>query len=203
MLRRPAAPNLIPLRLVIDGEESTVYLRPPNADDLAGLPDAIKVQLVPEVLAAKPKPSVEEEVAESLKPPAPVKPKPAEPEPLERVADTFMRRFGTQIGATITDPRKVTELGAALLSTLTERGQASAQAQAADEDAAARHLLVRCVQAQADHEGRQVPLRLVTLPGEEDADPLGCFWIGRLPSLRALWAPLREVIVKGTPTFRA
>ena len=37
MLRRPAAPLLIPLRLVIDGEESTVYLRPPNADDLAGL----------------------------------------------------------------------------------------------------------------------------------------------------------------------
>ena len=203
MLRRPAAPLLIPLRLVIDGEESTIFLRPPNADDLAGLPDAIKAQLVPEVLAAKPKPPIEEEVAESLKPTAPVKPKPAEPEPLERVADTFMRRFGAQIGATITDPRKVTELGAALLSTLTERGQASAQAQAADEDAAARHLLVRCVQAQLDDAGDKVPLRFVALPTEEEPDPLHLIWIGHFPSLRALWAPLREVIVKGTPTFRA
>ena len=204
MLRRPAAPTLIPLRLVIDGAESTVYLRPPNADDLAGLPAGIKAGLLPDaaVAAAAPKPTVEDEVADVVKPAAPVKPKPAEPEPLERVADTAMRRFSKEISALLTDPHKITDLGSALLSTLTERGQASALSQAVDEDAAARHLLVRCVQAQDDHEGRQVPLRLVTLAADEDADPLGCFWIGRLPSLRALWPALKEVIVKGTPSFR-
>ena len=188
MLRRPAAPNLIPLRLVIDGEESTIFLRPPNAEDLAGLPSSVKTGLVGEVVSAPPP---DEPVA--------VKPGKAGPEPLERVADAALRRFQPQIAAVLTDPGRLTGLVGEAFGALAARSQA----QAADEDAAARHLLVRCVQAQADHEGRQVPLRLVTLPGEEDADPLGCFWIGRFPSLRALWAPLREVIVKGTPTFRA
>jgi hypothetical protein len=203
MLRRPAAANLLPLRLVIDGAESVVYLRAPTSEDLAGLPDGIKAGLLGEAVAAvTPKPTVEDAVSEVVKPAAPVKPKPPEPEPLERVADTFMRRFGTQIGALLTDPDKITGLGAALLSTLGERGQAAAVAIATDEDAAARHLLVRCVQAQDDHEGRQVPLRLVTLAADEDADPVGCYWIGHFPSLRALWPALKEVVIKSTPSFR-
>jgi len=66
MLRRPAAPTLIPLRLVIDGAESTVYLRPPNADDLAGLPAGIKASLLPDAAVAA---SVEAEpVADKGKP---------------------------------------------------------------------------------------------------------------------------------------
>ena len=185
MLRRPAAPTLIPVRLVIDGAESTVYLRPPNAEDLAGLPPGIKASLLPDAAVAA---VVEAEpVADKGKPGA-----------LERAADSALRRFQPQIGAVLADPAKLTGLVSEAFGALTARSLAAAQ----DEDAAARHLLVRCVQAQDDHEGRQVPLRLVTLAADEDADPLGCFWIGRLPSLRALWPALREVIVKGTPSFR-
>ena len=185
MLRRPAAPNLIPLRLVIDGEESTVYLRPPNADDLAGLPPGIKASLLPDAAVAA---SVEAEpVADKGTPGA-----------LERAADSALRRFQPQIGAVLADPAKLTGLVSEAFGALTARSLAAAQ----DEDAAARHLLVRCVQAQDDHEGHQIPLRLVTLAADEDADPLGCFWTGRLPSLRALWPALKEVIVRGTPSFR-
>lgn len=188
MLRRPVAPLLIPLRLVIDGEESTIFLRPPNADDLAGLPSSVKTGLVGEVVSAPPP---DEPVA--------VKPGKTGPEPLERVADAAMRRFQPQIAAVLADPGRLTGLVGEALGALAARSQA----QAADEDAAARHLLVRCVQAQLDDAGDKVPLRFVALPSEEEPDPLHLIWIGHFPSLRALWAPLREVIVKGTPTFRA
>ncbi len=186
MLRRPAAANLLPLRLVIDGAESVVYLRAPTSEDLAGLPDGIKASLLPDAAAAV---SVEPEpVADKGKPGA-----------LERAADSALRRFQPQIGAVLADPAKLTGLVSEAFGALTARSLAAAQ----DEDAAARHLLVRCVQAQNDHEGRQVPLRLVTLAADEDADPLGCFWIGRLPSLRALWPALKEVVIKSTPSFRS
>ena len=186
MLRRPAAANLTPLRLVIDGAESVVYLRAPTSEDLAGLPDGIKASLLPDAVAAV---SVEAEpVADKGKPGA-----------LERAADSALRRFQPQIGAVLADPAKLTGLVSEAFGALTARSLAAAQ----DEDAAARHLLVRCVQAQDDHEGRQVPLRLVTLAADEDADPLGCFWIGRLPSLRALWPALKEVVIKSTPSFRS
>lgn len=183
MLRRSAAPNLIPLRLVIDGEESTVYLRPPNAEDLAGLPAGIKASLVPEVAAV-----VEADAAPAKEGPG----------ALDKAADHFLRRFGPQIGQVLSDPAKLTGLVGEAFGALSARSLAAAQ----DEDAAARHLLVRCVEAQDDHEGRRVPLRLVSLPAEEDADPLGAYWIGRLPSLRALWPALKEAIVRATPSFR-
>ena len=57
------------------------------------------------------------------------------------------------IAAVLADPARLTGLVGEAFGALAARSQA----QAADEDAAARHLLVRCVQAQLDDAGDKVP----------------------------------------------
>ena len=85
------------------------------------------------------------------------------------------------------------------LGALAERAQTAA----AEQELAARHLLLALAVEQDGGDGARIPFRFVRTEAEEDADPLRSYWIDRLPAVRGLWPRLREVILSAAPTFRS
>jgi hypothetical protein len=185
MLRRPAAQLTYPVIFEIDGQAHTVYLRKPTAADLAALPVGISAALVAEKVSEDA--AADDEQAKPAKPAA------------GGALDKGIARLLSDVGKHIGDPKVCVGFVREGLGALAERAQTAA----AEQEVAARHLLLALAVEQDGDDGTRIPFRFVRTETEEDADPLRSYWIDRLPAVRGLWPRLREVILSAAPTFRS
>ena len=190
MLRRVAQAFKLPITL--DSQDAVLVLRRPNADDLAVLPASIRSGLGAEVASRRVPETPTPAQTLGLQAPAP------SPSSDGGGLDKLVSQAGAAITRNTATPEALVKTAGLFLGKLTEMGAQSAEA----EEEAARAILLRCGVGQLNDDGAEVPFRFVATEAEEAVNPLGLYWSGGIPLLRGLWAPIKEAIVGGIPTFR-